>query len=139
MAEKKQQKPETKKKQPVKERTPTELAVIRIRGSIKVNKKILDTLEMLNLARTNSCIIIKNAPNYLGMIKKCKDYITWGEINSETKKALVKRKDSKKPNLFRLAPPKGGFERKGIKSPFTKGGVLGYRGDKINNLIKKML
>ncbi|MBC8444127.1 uL30 family ribosomal protein [Candidatus Woesearchaeota archaeon] len=116
-----------------------ELAVIRIRGSIKVNKVIVDTLKMLNLNKTNHCIVIQNKPNYLGMIKKCKDYITWGELNSETKKELTKRKDAKRPNLFRLAPPKGGFERKGIKKPFTLGGVLGYRGDKINTLIKKML
>ncbi len=40
---------------------------------------------------------------------------------------------------FRLAPPKGGFERRGIKTPFKLGGVLGNREDKINELIVKML
>ncbi len=134
------EKAKTEKKKSTEKSKPIELAVIRIRGSIKVNKVIVNTLKMLNLNITNSCIIIENAPNYLGMIKKCKDYITWGELNPETKKALIsKRKNTKKPNLFRLAPPRGGFERKGIKTPFTKGGVLGYRGDKINLLIQKML
>ena len=41
--------------------------------------------------------------------------------------------------FFRLHPPRKGFERKGIKMPFKLGGVLGPRGDKINNLIKKMI
>lgn len=41
--------------------------------------------------------------------------------------------------FFRLHPPKGGFERGGIKMPFAKGGVLGNRNDKISDLIAKML
>ncbi len=41
--------------------------------------------------------------------------------------------------FFRLHPPIGGFERKGIKMPFGKGGVLGNRKDKIKVLISKML
>jgi len=41
--------------------------------------------------------------------------------------------------FFRLAPPVKGFERKGIKMPFAKGGVLGNRADKISELITKML
>ena len=113
-----------------------ELAVVRIRGSQKVNKKIVYTLEMLHLKKVNNCILIDNTDTNLGMIKKCKDYITWGEINVDTKKLLEKRKNKK---VFTLAPPKGGFERKGIKKPFNIGGVLGFRGDKINILIKKMI
>jgi large subunit ribosomal protein L30 len=41
--------------------------------------------------------------------------------------------------FFRLKPPTGGFERKGIKQPYSVGGALGYRGKEINILIKKML
>lgn len=41
--------------------------------------------------------------------------------------------------FFRLHPPIGGFERKGIKMPFAKGGVLGDRADKVSLLITKML
>lgn len=40
--------------------------------------------------------------------------------------------------VFRLAPPvKGGYE--GIKRAFTVGGALGYRGEKINKLLQRML
>lgn len=41
--------------------------------------------------------------------------------------------------FFRLKPPEHGFERGGIKKPFSMGGVLGYRKEKINELIKRML
>ena len=41
--------------------------------------------------------------------------------------------------FFRLSPPVNGFERKGIKKPFSQGGVTGYRKEKINDLIKRMI
>lgn len=41
--------------------------------------------------------------------------------------------------FFRLSPPVGGFERKGIKQPFSIGGSLGYRKEKINELVRRML
>ncbi|MBI5391709.1 50S ribosomal protein L30 [Candidatus Woesearchaeota archaeon] len=40
---------------------------------------------------------------------------------------------------FRLKPPVHGFERGGVKKPFSIGGVLGYRGAKINDLLRRML
>lgn len=39
--------------------------------------------------------------------------------------------------VFRLHPPRGGH--KTIKRPFKDGGALGYRGEKINELIERML
>ncbi len=41
--------------------------------------------------------------------------------------------------FFRLSPPRGGFERGGIKRPFHLGGALGYRGRYINDLIRRMI
>ena len=41
--------------------------------------------------------------------------------------------------VFRLTPPSKGFERGGIKKPFKVGGALGYRGEKINSLIERMV
>ena len=38
--------------------------------------------------------------------------------------------------LFRLHPPRKGYE--GIKRSFKEGGALGYRGEKINHLIRRM-
>ncbi|UCD04272.1 MAG: 50S ribosomal protein L30 [Candidatus Woesearchaeota archaeon] len=41
--------------------------------------------------------------------------------------------------FFRLHPPLKGFERAGIKKAYSVGGALGYRGDKINDLIQRMI
>ena len=137
------------------------LAVIRIRGVTGIKKDIKDTLNMLCLYHNNYCVVLNN--NMLGMIRKVKDYVTWGEINDETYRLLIEKRgkefkgretDSKKKinykkfivinnkkykKYFRLSPPRGGFERKGIKTPFTKSGALGYRKEKINDLIKRMV
>ena len=41
--------------------------------------------------------------------------------------------------FFKLNPPVHGFERKGIKEQFSMGGVLGYRKEKINELLRRMM
>lgn len=139
------------------------VAVIRIRGGIKVKYNIKDTLNMLRLYRNNYCVVVDSNPDMLGMIKKVKDYVTWGEIDEATFKLLLEKRgmiykgrekdrhgkidykkfitaDGKKyKRFFRLSPPRGGFERKGIKIPFSVGGALGYRENKINDLVKRMI
>ncbi|MCL4372963.1 50S ribosomal protein L30 [Candidatus Parvarchaeota archaeon] len=42
-------------------------------------------------------------------------------------------------NIFNLHPPIKGFERKGKKTPFSLKGAFGYRGDKINELLDRMI
>ncbi len=118
------------------------LAIIRIRGSVGIKKEIKDTLKMLKLFKKNWCVIVDKNDANIGMAKKVKDYATYGEIDKETLDKLMKcsGKDKKgKLKPFRLCPPNGGFERKGIKFSFSIGGALGYRGKKINDLIKKMM
>ena len=67
------------------------------------------------------------------------------ETSFKTMKALAKNLTEGKvvmrdvPGLkpvFRLHPPRKGYE--GIKRSFKEGGALGYRGEKINNLIRRM-
>jgi large subunit ribosomal protein L30 len=41
--------------------------------------------------------------------------------------------------FFKLSPPRGGFERGGIKKPYSMHGALGYRGAEINKLVRKMI
>ena len=155
----------------------TKIAVIRIKGKIGLRKDVKDTLNMLRLFNKHTYVIVKNTLNYIGMIKKVKDYVTWGEIDQETFNLLLNKRGKiagnkpltedylkdknnvnyeqftkeffeNKKNLkdipgvkqfFRLKPPEKGFEKGGIKRPFSMGGVLGYRKDKINDLIRKML
>src|SRR3989338_4261494 len=140
-----------------------QLAVIRIRGLTGMRVKIEDTLQMLRLYKKNYCCVLPHNHVYIGMLKKAKDYITWGEIDDETFNTLVSKRgeefngretDSKEKinyndfisinnkkikKYFRLNSPKRGFERKGIKHSFQQGGALGYRGTAINDLIKRMV
>ena len=122
------------------------IAIVRIRGLIGIKREIKDTMEMLGLFRKNYCVIVDDTPCYRGMIRKIKDFVTFGEVDEALIKELQEKKGEKDPKdetklkkFFRLAPPRGGFERKGIKKPFTIGGALGNRGSEINNLIKKMM
>jgi len=139
MSEEKPNKAESKDsndEKPVK--SAGKIAVIRIRGPNKKGNAKNDTLDMLRLHRKNYCVILDKTPSILGMIKKIESIVTWGEIDDLTIKEL-KAKKGAESKFFRLAPPVGGFERKGIKTPFALGGAIGYRGDKIKDLIKRML
>jgi large subunit ribosomal protein L30 len=146
----------------VNEKSKAKMAIILVRGLVGVTQGVKDTLKMLKLTRKNQCVIVKKNPVYLGMVKKVKDYVTWGEITDDTFKEIIETKGEeykgrlkdgkekynyktleiggkKYKKYFRLNPPKKGFGRKGIKVPFKIGGALGYREDKINDLIKRML
>ncbi len=122
------------------------LAVVRVRGLVRVKKEINYTMELLGLHRKNYCVLVDKKE--IGMIKKVKDYVTYGEIDKETEDALIKKRGEKTKGrdgkevmkkFFRLSPPKKGFGRKGIKFSFSKSGALGYRGEKINDLLKRMM
>lgn len=112
------------------------LAVLLVRGTIGAKQGVKDTLKMLNLNKTNSLAVLEDTPVNHGMITKVKDYVTFGVISDEVLKKL-EAKSSGSP--YHLSPPRGGFEAGGIKKPFAKKGVLGFRGPKINDLIEKMI
>lgn len=116
------------------------IAVIRIKGQVGLRKPIVETLYRLRLRKKYVCVLIEPTKENMGMIKKLRDFVAFGEINEETKKELIKQrgKKDKDGNLklfFRLHPP-----RKGIKTKFHfPKGVLGDNKDKINDLIMRML
>ncbi|MBI2125277.1 uL30 family ribosomal protein [Candidatus Woesearchaeota archaeon] len=129
------------------------LAVVLVRGMVKVVQPVKETLAMLNLHRKNHCVVIENTSTYQGMLFKVKDYVTWGEIDDGTFQELVQKRGQllegrgkalevngkKYKRYFALNSPRKGFDRKGIKDPFSKGGTLGYRGEKMKDLLKRML
>ncbi len=132
------------------------LAVIRVRGRVGVRWSISDTLKRMNLKYVNNLTLMYGNKSNLGMIKKCNDHVTYGEISPEVLAELVKDKkveitkeqlqqlsEGKKgmreftnPTI-RMHPPRRGYE--GNKVGFSAGGALGYRGEEINKLIKRML
>jgi len=137
------------------------ICVIRIRGQVGVDEKVKETLDRLRLRRKYSCIVIDPTKEQLGMIKKMRNFVAFGEIKKDVLEKLIEKRGQKinkekkidikkvaeelekgkkyeelnlKP-FFRLHPP-----RKGIKSKihFPKG-VLGDNKEKINELIERML
>src|SRR3989338_8664834 len=139
------------------------IAIVRIRGSIDAKNDIDRTLNQLRLYKKNCCVIVPSNRSYAGMVNKVNGYVTWGNIDEETYNLLVEKKgeeykgrvsDKKEKvkynhflivkgkkikKIFRLNSPRKGYGRKGIKTPFNKGGALGYMGEKINDLIKRMV
>jgi large subunit ribosomal protein L30 len=120
------------------------IAIIRIRGTIRTTPKLRKTFELLNLDRQNSCSVFEKTPSIDGMTFMVKDFSTFGIIDDETFRLLIDTRaqvtSGATPRVFfRLNPPKGGFERKGIKYAFNAGGALGDRKEKISELIKRML
>lgn len=151
------------------------LAVIRVRGLSGVFQEISETLQMLHLTRNCHATLIDDRPSYLGMLRKAKDYLVWGEVSREGVVLLLRKRGKLVGNkkltekyvqgigyesiddlaeaiyelkveysslsgvkpLFRLHPPKKGFKGK-VKKSYAAGGVTGYRGEVINDLIKRM-
>jgi large subunit ribosomal protein L30 len=158
-------KTEVKKEANVKETSQSnsgKIAIVLVRGIVGLPQPVKDTLLLLKLNRKNHCVVVENSPVNLGMIKKVKDYVTWGEISDDVYNQLVEKRgeeyegrlaDSKNKynyktldingkkykRYFRLNPPRKGFGRKGIKIAFKVGGGLGDRKEKMNDLILRML
>ena len=152
------------------------MVAVRIRGLSDISQEIKDTMTMLRLTRNCHATLLDDRPAYNGMLRKSKDYLTWGEVSQENVALLLKKRgrlvgDKKltddyakelnfesldalaeaifkvevefsslpemKP-VFRLRPPKKGFKGK-VKRSFASGGEAGYRGDEINELLKRMV
>lgn len=137
------------------------ICIIRISGRVGLNRDVNETLDRLRLKRKYACVVINPTKENLGMIKKVKDFVAYGEISDsifeklisargklvdktkkiESKKVVEELKKGKKYEeiglkpFFRLHPP-----RKGINSKihYPKG-ALGNHKDKINELVERML
>ena len=66
------------------------LILVRLRGTVRLNGKIADTMEMLRLNRPNHAVVIPRTESYMGMVGKVKDYVAYGEIDAATMSALLK-------------------------------------------------
>lgn len=65
------------------EEKPVLYAVIRLRGQVNVHHDLRATLDMLNIRKNMYMTLVPSTPSYLGMLKKVRDLITWGEIEQE--------------------------------------------------------
>ena len=140
------------------------ISIIRITGQVGLKRPIIETLNRLRLRKKYSCVVFVNpTKEQVGMIKKVKDFVAFGEIDKETFEKIIEARaqpiDKQKKieaktvieglesgkkyqelNLkpfFRLHPPRKGIDAK--KHFGVKKGVLGNHKDKINELIGRML
>ena len=74
-------------------------AVVRVRGSVNVNPKIKETMRLMKLNRVNHCVIVPENDTYTGMLNIIKDYVTWGEVDSETTELLLQNSGKTSGNL----------------------------------------
>ncbi|MEM4330959.1 MAG: uL30 family ribosomal protein [Candidatus Pacearchaeota archaeon] len=126
------------------------IAVIRIHGRVGLRKEIEETLTRLRIRKKFNCVFIKEEDKVrMGMVKKVKDYVMYGEVSEElVQKVIEKRgelKDKSKKikktieNIkpwIRLHPPRGGF-KKSTKLPYPKG-ILGYNKE-ISKYLERMI
>ena len=71
---------------------PKLMLVIRIRGKVHINYKIEDTLKMLRLHKVNHAVVLYADKTVLGMLKKIKDYVVYGEIQEDLLLTLLKKR-----------------------------------------------
>lgn len=115
-----------------KEQKEEYIAIVRVRGEINIRPEIKDTMRMLRIPNKHNMAIYPKTPSIIGMIKKVKDYATFGEVSKDIAEKFGTSR------TIKMHPPRGGFERKGIKVPYNAGGAIGNRGENIKDLIERM-
>lgn len=97
------------------------------------------------ISKENMALLLKKRGRLVGDEKLTDEYAqelgykSLGDLTEATYKVEVEysRLPKIKP-VFRLHPPKKGFKGK-VKRSYAAGGVTGYRGEAINDLIKRMV
>src|SRR5690606_10690834 len=127
-----------------------------------LNKDIDETLHRINIRKKYSATLLSETPDNEKLLKKIRNNVAYGKIDEKTLKELIDKrgkplsKESKidsekviaglgkkslidlgiKP-FFSLHSPRGGIES---KKHFGVGkGVLADNGEKINDLVRRML
>jgi large subunit ribosomal protein L30 len=138
------------------------ILVIRISGQVEMRGDFTETLFRMRMRKKYSAVLLKETEASKHLLQAVRNFVAFGKIDQKTLEELIAKrgelKDSKskiridakaaaetimkdgiektalKP-FFRLHPP-----RKGINSKlhYPKG-VLGDNGDKINELVRRML
>jgi large subunit ribosomal protein L30 len=59
------------------------IAAIRVRGRVGIRQEAEETLKMLRLTRVNYGTFLEESETTRGMLRKVKDYVTWGPVDAE--------------------------------------------------------
>jgi len=107
--------------------------------------KVQNCVTWGEISKENIALLLKKRGRLVGDKKMTEEYAqelsykSLGDLAEATYKVEVEysRLPKIKP-VFRLHPPKKGFKGK-VKRSYAAGGVTGYRGEAINDLIKWMV
>ena len=141
------------------------IAVVRVRGIRNIKPDLKRTMEMLNIEKPHYCTVLDDTPQNMGMVKKVKDYVTYGPVTEETLFLLLQKRGEKGSRkirelmdeaaikkaageisggrrlrdfadpAFRLSPSRGGTKK--IKKAYPLG-ALGAR-ENMDMFIRKMV
>lgn len=68
------------------------LAVMRLRGSVGMDKELEYAFKLMHLTRKNHVVLVEDTPSNHGSILKIKDYATWGEVTPDTVSLLLEKR-----------------------------------------------
>jgi len=137
------------------------ILVIRISGHVEMRKDFEETLFRMRLRKKYSAVLLKETKDSQPLLQAVRNFVAFGKVDPKTMEELISKRgksldnkikkiDSKKiaeiiekdgiekagiKPFFRLHPPRKGIDS---KSHYPKG-VLGDNGDKINELVRRML
>ncbi len=121
------------------------IAAVLVRGRIGARHDVVRSLDGLRLRRKHVCSVVPDTAVYRGLLRKCKDFITYGPIDAATlaqlreKRKQLKDNDGNPIDVFRMNSPRGGYAGKGTKVSYQEGGALGLRRETMGDFLRKMM
>ena len=88
--------------------------VVRMRGTVNVPFWALTTLKNLYLNKRFSATLVPETADYLGMLRKIKEWVAWSKADSEIVKTLIEKRGKKITQLDSQKESKKKDEYKGI-------------------------
>ncbi|MDP9306297.1 MAG: 50S ribosomal protein L30 [Thermoproteota archaeon] len=88
--------------------------VVRMKGTVNVPFWALTTLQNLYLNKRFSATLVPETADYLGMLRKIKEWVAWSKADSEIVKTLIEKRGKKITQLDSQKESKKKDEYKGI-------------------------
>ena len=88
--------------------------VVRMKGTVNVPFWALTTLQNLYLNKRFSATLVPETSDYLGMLRKIKEWVAWSKADSEIIKTLIEKRGKKITQLDSQKESKKKDEYKGI-------------------------
>jgi large subunit ribosomal protein L30 len=68
------------------------IVIVRVRGNVGTSKEIEEVFRQTHISRKNHATLIHGSPSNDGILRKLKDYATWGEVSLNTVTELLAKR-----------------------------------------------